>query len=307
MKLEIIEPNEKISDKDIEKIEQKYNLSFPVEYKNFMLKYNGGEPADLLFKPQEIQDHRLQVFEFYSLERLEEFLEVIKKEMASKEEFYMLMYQRYGKEKMIIIGEIGWNSSALCVCYSEKDYGKVYFINMNEVNDDEFHLLANNFDEFMNNFSSPFAHDFEEACEIGDYDKARKIFEKGIDFELKTYLNESILELALRYKLLDIIQEILKKSKPKGLIFMAMHSFDPKVLKFVLEIGCNVNEINSFGQTALFSNNRDDLIKILIEFGADVNIRDNYGKKAIDYCDPTISEYNKKTYNLLKNAEEKNN
>lgn len=43
-KTKISDKGEKITNKDIENFEKKNNINFPVDYRKFLLKYNGGYP-----------------------------------------------------------------------------------------------------------------------------------------------------------------------------------------------------------------------------------------------------------------------
>lgn len=304
MKLEILKNNKKISLEEIKILENSFNLKLPKEYKKFLLENDGGKPSsNLVLKPLHEVYKIIKIETFFSLEQVYNFLEVIKEARLSNETEYFSPYLKYSKNKMLIIAET-YENLFICICFGDENIGKIYAVNHNY--DVKFIFLSNNLKEFLNDFQLPYAHDFEAACELGDYEGAKAIFDKGIDLNLLTYNDYSILDLALKHKLFDIVEQIIKKQKPKGIIFSAMKSFNSEVLKFVLENGCNVNEINGLGQTALFKNNKYELIKVLIEFGINVNITDNKGKKAIDYCDPTISENLKRIFDLLNKAERNN-
>jgi len=60
--------------------------------------------------------------------------------------------------------------------------------------------------------------------------------------------------------------------------------------KILLEAGCNINERNAFGQTPLIIAIKselfnEDIIKLLLQNGADASIKDNEGKTALDYAE----------------------
>ena len=44
--MKLVEVGEKLSSKDIKEMEGELNLSFPKDYKDFLLKTNGGMPED---------------------------------------------------------------------------------------------------------------------------------------------------------------------------------------------------------------------------------------------------------------------
>lgn len=61
---------------------------------------------------------------------------------------------------------------------------------------------------------------------------------------------------------------------------------DLEILKYLLDKRANVNMQNSEGSTPLkhaVVGNRVESIKILLKYGADTEIKDRYGNKAIDY------------------------
>ena len=152
MKLEIIEKNEQISLKDIETIEKKFNFSFPDGYKSFLLENNGGKPQEYMaFKSNNERVEPFEIMEFSSLERVEE-LGYSKDEIDNflKNNDYMsLPFYKYFKNYMFIIAET-YTDFFISICHHGENRGKVYCID--DIHDDEFLLLANNFDEFMNNF-----------------------------------------------------------------------------------------------------------------------------------------------------------
>lgn len=168
MKLEIIGKNKQISLKVIEKVEKNFNISFPNGYKDFLLKTNGGRVQEcMVFKSNNERVEPFEVREFSSLERVEELLGYIKEEtdefiLNNENEELFLSFYKYFKNKMFIIGET-YTSFDLSICHSGENIGKVYCVD--NVHDDEFLLLANSFDAFMNNFEPV----TEEELETGKF------------------------------------------------------------------------------------------------------------------------------------------
>lgn len=153
MKLEIIKENDNITIKDIEDIENKYNVFFPNDYKDFLLENNGGIPQELMvFKSINDRIKPFIMFALHSLKELKEILQFVKDDtegfLASSKDDFNPYYQYY-QNKMVEIGETAINFF-IYICYSEENAGKIYCADL--IHDDEFILLANSFDEFINNF-----------------------------------------------------------------------------------------------------------------------------------------------------------
>lgn len=73
-----------------------------------------------------------------------------------------------------------------------------------------------------------------------------------------------------------------------------------KIAQLLLEYKTNLNQLNYNGATALIfaaTFGADNIIKMLIEKGADKTVRDNYNKTALDYA---ILQENETTIQLLK-------
>lgn len=56
------------------------------------------------------------------------------------------------------------------------------------------------------------------------------------------------------------------------------------IIRFLLLSGADVNAVDSFGNTSLFRASKDDVetIKLLVSFGADANVKNNFDVSAYD-------------------------
>jgi hypothetical protein len=153
MKLEIIRKNEPINKKEIENLENKFNITFSNDYKSFLLEFNGGKPHNrMVFKSTNERVEPFVMVEFYSLERLEKILEFIKTDteesLENSQDMYNIYYEYY-KNKMVSIGET-YSNYSICICYSDENFGKIYCID--DAHEYEFLPLSTNFYDFINNF-----------------------------------------------------------------------------------------------------------------------------------------------------------
>lgn len=138
----------------------------------------------------------------------------------------------------------------------------------------------------------------EGGLDIKDYNKSAK------DLEMLEYLFEKgaspnrILESAIIYGNMDILNLTIKNnvdmnyidetslSKDSPLI-MAAYSGSKSIMKKVIKNGADINYQNAEGATALMKVSNEgwtECAKLLVDAGADKNIKDNYDKKAVDYA-----------------------
>jgi hypothetical protein len=136
--------NIKISLSEIENFEKKYNLIFESKYKNFLLNENGGEISSdyVFFYGKKTSHNCIQTVTLYNLERIEEVHNIT---LDDKDDLESSNYL-FLKNKMLTIGDSNLGFS-LCISYSKEDFGRIYYID-----DDKFIFLANNINEFINNF-----------------------------------------------------------------------------------------------------------------------------------------------------------
>jgi cell wall assembly regulator SMI1 len=148
-----LETGKKITEKNIAKIEKKYNVSFPQEYKDFLLKYNGGEcePNGFVFN-ENSEDSDSEVRSFFAIGGidgdydLEENINIYTIEEKRLPNLYIPIAE----------DDLG---NLVCISCNETDYGFIYFWdheNENESEDsvhncmDNMFLLSKSFKTFAN-------------------------------------------------------------------------------------------------------------------------------------------------------------
>lgn len=141
-----VENREKIYLDDIKKIEKKYNIIFPNDYKKFLLKYNGGHVRVSNFDGFIIQniyekDQRGNIPFFYSLDQINY--------QISDEE---LEYQDILKMDFFPIASSDGYEAELLIGKGKDNFGKIYYYNryMGSPKFNYIHYLCESFTDFIN-------------------------------------------------------------------------------------------------------------------------------------------------------------
>ncbi len=121
-------------DKKIEKFERNFNVILPDDYKEFLLKYNGGSTYKLYFEVKEnisdFKGNQIKIENFLSFNKIikvrhGEFSEIeyenISKKDEQKSEFEIIRPYK----NLIMIGWVSGSYSLLISC-EEEDYGTIY-------------------------------------------------------------------------------------------------------------------------------------------------------------------------------------
>ncbi len=145
-----------IDEKEIEKIEKYIGLKFPKEYREHLLRYNGGQCSPNVFsfvengvKTESCIDWFLAIYEGEN-DNLKDYITILKIEE-----------KRIPRHIVPIAHDPGGNQ--ICISCGSLDYGYIYFWDHeNEVDytvsgDDDYsnlYLIAKSFNEFLNSLTS---------------------------------------------------------------------------------------------------------------------------------------------------------
>lgn len=148
---EFFEPEQPITLADIEEIEALVGLFLPTEYKEHLLRFNGGrcEPNIFFFNEGE-RINASSIHWFYAINPPEYY------DLKDSILGYKIEQNRMPKNIVPIACDPGGN--AICISCGEKDYGFIYFwdheleIDYDEEDDDNYsnlYFLASSFKEFI--------------------------------------------------------------------------------------------------------------------------------------------------------------
>lgn len=123
--IELSNVGPKVNTSEIEKFEVDFNISFPVEYKDFLLRNNGGCPKELMFtsdfieinpSTSEIINQATDVERFFSLS------EIIF-------EYEDIIDENFIPSKYVPIARTSFGNLILVCISTDNKYGGIYFSN----------------------------------------------------------------------------------------------------------------------------------------------------------------------------------
>lgn len=287
IKLSLENKNYKISLEDINKFEKKLKIILPHKYKEFLIKNNGGKvknPYSVFFKSK-YYDESIYIDSFFELIELKDINKNIYGLNPSKNKF------------IAIADDYLENKRAIFISLSEKEYGKI-FINyssstsLNENQNDDFILIADDFEQLVTNFHKIENFEFESMCENGQFKEAIQLIKDGLDVNSLNDENQKLIIIATNQWHQDL-----------------------DLIKSLVENGSDVNEIYDVSRhspltLSVIMGDSIDVVKYLIEKGADINHKDEISEKtAIEHAEERMQKnpnlkFVSDMFDILKKANE---
>jgi len=145
---------DQLADSDIRNVEKELNIKFPEDYKQHLLKHNGGHPIKNRYPMIECIDNDPN----NNTADIDWFLAIYDGEYDNflKDYNTFKIWQKRMPDELIPIG-CGSGGDQICISVKGNNYGKVYFWNHDweceegeEPDYSNVHLIANSFTEFIN-------------------------------------------------------------------------------------------------------------------------------------------------------------
>lgn len=140
--INFINSGKKITTNDVENVERGFNIQLPKEYKDFLLRTNGGRP-DKLFFSKDSSDYVLN--EFFPLSN----------SPFSFEQYFsdFRVDQNILSKSLAPIAEDAFGN-LICISIGKNDYGYIYFLdhessNREDINGTSTRLIATDFNSFL--------------------------------------------------------------------------------------------------------------------------------------------------------------
>jgi hypothetical protein len=276
MKLKLIKQTNIINSDQINNFEKINGIILPHEYKKFLIEFNGGKPENYkkyVVKNMYGKDYWMELEELFSLDKI-----------------YTHLNCEYCPN-LVFIGES--NNGIISMNLDEDEYkGNLILFQACGCIED---YLAENFDNFLNSFLPRYDNEFQRLCELKDFEGLKKLLNNVFNPQINNSKGKSLLyELIFEHyqrnnydsKYLDILRLLLKKGGYENEFIFYSFLFGEEVVKIFIEEGIDINEKNEFGITPLMrasTSSSPELLNYLLKNGANINIKDNEGKNALDH------------------------
>lgn len=325
------EENRNLSLDDIEKFEKENELTFPDDFKNFLLIYNGtstDERNKFIYRfDDDTEDNEFCLIGFIDLEDMEVF-----KDTDCYEEWRENVDDDsipFFYDNLLCIAYTDDSGhSEICISLDERNKGSIYLVCDKSPSLTAF--LSNSFTNFINSFFPTYENEFEEACKLENSKKAIELIKSG--FNLNTEYSSSILAevisiawrnkdfievlnlilnsdynpseedfmASISYQNLEIVKSISSKIKKKckGALGRASSFDNLEIIKFLYKEGYDVNELyyNTPPLIHAVMSGRFEMVEFLLEKGADYNLKyvqDKNNLNAIEWAKFKIEETEK--------------
>jgi len=260
-----------ISEDQLLELEDSLGKVLPKEYKDFLLRSNGGRPNPNTFKTKN-DEHETDIQFFFGI--TEGTYNILDK--------HLLLESRLGPGRLAIA-----NDSLGSHITIDLKSGEIYFFDHET---EEFHLVSETIDKFINSLYA-LDEDIKEVYEATvseDINFFKSLIDSGQNVnEIKNEYNQNVFIAACLRGKLKLIKFFVENGvKIEGGLISSCGNGHLNTAKYLLEIGANVNEreteCNNY--TPLIKacmKGYLDIAKLLIEKGADIHAVDDYDYNAL--------------------------
>lgn len=265
-------------------VEEKIGGVIPAEYCEFLLQTNGGKPQPAQVTVPQFGDSMVEVLfgcgsdSEYDLEYHQQ-----RYDLRVPKEYLPIGFDSAGnlfilKIKGERIGEV-----AFWFHEQESDDGTA-------PTTDNIYPIANSFNAFLEGFSEPEALTFGEITDLihrGDFEEIKSLLESGWDVNSDLNIGGKAIHRVLLIEDLDRrVFDLIISYKPdlSGSIEKAW-MYHPELIPDLIEAGADVNEKDDYGTPLLTAAIVDENMKaamILIRNGADITETDEFGDTALE-------------------------
>jgi hypothetical protein len=307
MKPVLLDPFDPVTNDDISLFEQELDISLPIDYRQFLLRTNGGVFHD------EVCDENFKCVEsLYGLAPT-----VLRGYYADlrKDPFFDV------NRTLLRIGNNDMGDQLLLRIVGS-DYGTIWIHQPDfdsEDNETTVRPVAPSFGGFLNNLRlhpdrdlSDQSHLLFRAIEDGDEDAFFEIFDRR-NVRSRSDEDWPILSFACRYHRIKIVRFLIEEgadveevdSSGETSLFFALRAQSFDIPRLLLDNRANVNSVNSKGESALMvclSSGNDRGALLLIQSGADTNYKSPDGKTVWDCTttrDPLVRSWLEQAQNRV--------
>lgn len=264
-----------IEDHQVTSFEQLIGYKLPVDYRDFLLRHNGGVPHPNIFKTRN-KKYESDVQSLYGLGSLPSH--------CSLEHHYPLLKDRLPKSYLAIGNDSLGNFFLLdlkksTIKFFDHEIERAYLI------DTSFSAFLNNLYEVTYEQSK-----LDKAFHAQDIDYFADLIRKGVPArEMKNEFDQLITEAAALWGKVEVLKYLVEQGAGiNSLLYQAAARNRLEVVQYLLSLpGIDLEERNPTvnHNTALIHASHSGnlvIVKLLIEKGADIHAVDDYGNNALD-------------------------
>ena len=259
--------------------EKKMGFSLPAEYRSFLLHSNGGipQPDRFAFTIEDPDDgsrhsHKATVQRFYPAMPIQS----PRGELASVESLYKDLTECGLPRWLVPIAgvEDDMDGGTLCIAVRAKGQGRIYYWPEQELGLDICHRVANSLSAFLALLREPKIKEpsWLVAIRNGDVSAVRDWLDQGGSLE-SLYRQRAPLDYAISEGNLEVVKLLLERGAPADFAYaLALDKGQAQIVCHLLKTGAvRKVEENDLGFTATGLWNDLDLVRALVDAGADVN------------------------------------
>lgn len=275
--------NKPLTIEEIIEFENKNKIKIPKQYKKFLLENNGAEPVinqiEMINGNPDSDYFGINCFVQLKYAEVGDTLDNYDEENNNVKPPKGLMNIAY----------LDGDHPELFICVEKgKNYGKIFFCVDREPSSIE--LIRENFNELLENILPYNDYEFEEYCDCGNIEKAKELILNGYQYPENAY--KTMIDHANQsdYDMTEVLEALFNRENIIKNEITKVYD-NPELLRLLINKGSNINEIDENGNSPLINTikfhsyiireneieNKIKSIKILLENGADIKIRNNEG------------------------------
>jgi ankyrin repeat protein len=262
--MKIFNPGCVLPEVELVAFERKHSLDLPGDYRNFLLRHNGGVPERRWFPSAKNGQSGFHIKRFFSLDPSARPIDNL--------EIQMMAARGEGLYDVVPLSfDYGGNKLYLGAC--PQNSGEILFWD-HESGTNRLELISTSFTRLLDSLIEEEESDkaeFEHLGEFGTVEDVKLHLAQGRQLHEKNINGRTLIEEAARFGNVSVMRFCIESGAGicDSLHYAAMNR-QREAVDFLLKAGANINALNRFGKTplAVVLSNDDAFKQYLISLGA---------------------------------------